>query len=77
MSDNENPDMTRSQQQFAVGKDRVPLTVTCSYSEEGVTLVFALKESEPCLLHWGLVAETGGEWIAPPRHLRPEGSIEI
>ena len=74
MNEKENHDSQQSQQQFAVGKDSDTLMVTCNYSGDGVSLIFVLNAGEKCLLHWGLIADTAGEWLAPPRSFRPAGS---
>ncbi len=64
----------KSQQQFAVGKDRIPLTVSSDYSADGISLVFSMQEERRCILHWGLIAEDVDQWIAPPRQVWPSGS---
>ena len=77
MSDNSKPEQKQSQQQFAIGKDKAPLTVTNYYDEDGVTLVFSMNETKKCLLHWGLVVDGVGQWVAAPKNLWPEGTIKF
>ncbi len=74
MNDHGAADSKKTQQQFAVGEDRIPLTVTSYYSESGISLVFSMREERRCILHWGLVAEGVEQWIAPPKHFWPSGS---
>ncbi len=74
MNNDANLEIKQSQQQFAVGKDRMPLTVTSYYDEEGVCLIFSMPEKKKCILHWGMLKENGGNWIAAPKDVWAEGS---
>ena len=66
MKDNATSEEKETQYQFAVGKDRTILTVTSTYDKEGISFVFSMPMADTCILHWGLVRETGAKWTSPP-----------
>ncbi len=67
----------QTQQQFAVGKARIPLTVSSYYEEDGISLVFSMNESKRCILHWGLLATGVSQWVAPPSNSWAKGTSKF
>ena len=38
-------------------------------------MVLTTDVSEPLLLHWGVARDEPNQWLLPPEHLWPDGSV--